>query len=76
MIQRGNNCEPCFFAEADYRCYLDELAEVAVRFSCAIHAYVLMTNHVHLLVDSAEEYGISRMMQALGRRYEYYINLK
>ena len=74
VIQRGNNREPCFFAEADYRCYLDELAEVAARFSCAIHAYVLMTNHVHLLVDSAEEYGISRMMQALGRRYVYYIN--
>lgn len=74
VIQRGNNREPCFYSEADYRRHLESLTEVAARYSCQIYAYVLMTNHVHLLVSSAIAYGISQMMQALGRRYVYYIN--
>ena len=74
VIQRGNNREPCFYAEEDYRRYLNDLHESAVKFDCRIHAYVLMTNHVHLLVTPMAEYGVSQMMQALGRRYVYYIN--
>lgn len=74
IIQRGNNREPCFFAEEDYRRYLDDLAEVAEKHGCRIHAYVLMTNHVHLLMTPAREHSISDTMQALGRRYVYYIN--
>lgn len=74
VIQRGNNREPCFFAEQDYRYYLNCLKEVAEKFGCQIHAYVLMTNHVHILVTPQVEYGISQMMQALGRRYVRYIN--
>lgn len=74
VIQRGNNREPCFLAEEDYRRYLDELAEVAGKFSCQIHAYVLMTNHVHMLVTPMQDYAVSQMMQSLGRRYVYYIN--
>lgn len=74
VIQRGNNREPCFFSESDYRRYLDDLLEAADKYACAIHAYVLMTNHVHLLVTGTEAYGISRMMQALGRRYVGYVN--
>ena len=58
VIQRGNNREPCFYAEEDYRRYLDDLQESAVKFDCRIHAFVLMT-----------KYGISQMMLALGRRY-------
>jgi len=50
VIQRGNNREPCFYAEADYRRYIDDCHEAAIRHHCCIHAYVLMTNHVHLLV--------------------------
>ena len=50
VIQRGNSREPCFFTEEDYRRYLDDLSETAEKFNCRIHAYVLMTNHVHLLV--------------------------
>ena len=50
IIQRGNNREPCFFAEVDYQCYLDVLHEMAKRNHCHVHAYVLMTNHVHLLL--------------------------
>ena len=74
VIQRGNNREPCFYDRSDYRCYLDGLAEVGKKFCCSIHAYVLMTNHVHLLVSSSVDYGISQMMQALGRRYVYHVN--
>jgi len=74
VIQRGNNREPCFYAEADYRRYLDDCQEAAIRHHCCIHAYVLMTNHVHLLVTPMVDYGITGMMQVLGRRYVYYMN--
>jgi len=74
VIQRGNNRDPCFYAEEDYRRYLDDLQISAKKFDCRIHAYVLMTNHVHLLVTPMTEYGVSQMMQALGRRYVYYVN--
>ena len=74
VIQRGNNRESCFYAEEDYRRYLDDLQESAEKFHCRIHAYVLMTNHVHLLVTPLVEQGIAQMMQALGRRYVYYVN--
>ena len=62
VIQRGNNREPCFYAEQDYRRYLNDLREVAKKYRCRIHAYVLMTNHVHTLVTPMMEYGISQMM--------------
>jgi len=74
VIQRGNNRDPCFLAENDYRRYQDDLQASAVKFACRIHAYVLMTNHVHLLVTPAAEHGIAAMMQALGRRYVHYFN--
>ena len=74
VIQRGNNRAPCFFHDADYRRYLDDLAAAALKYQCQIHAYVLMTNHVHLLVMPLVEYGISQMMQALGPRYVRYVN--
>ena len=76
VVQRGNNREPCFFIQADYRRYLDDLGWSINRFSCQLHAYVLTTNHVHLLVTTTETYGISQMMQALGRRYVGYFNLR
>ncbi len=74
VIQRGNNREPCFLTDADYRRYLDDLQASAQQYVCRLHAYVLMTNHVHLLLTPLEERGIGDMMQALGRRYVYYIN--
>lgn len=74
IIQRGNNREPCFYSEQDYRRYLEDLTTTATKYDCRIHAYVLMTNHVHLLVTPMINHGISDMMQALGRRYVYYIN--
>jgi len=74
VIQRGNNREPCFLSEMDYRRYLEDLQTVAETYHCRIHAYVLMTNHVHLLITPMQEQGLGEMMQALGRRYVYYIN--
>ena len=74
VIQRGNNRQATFYAEDDYRFYLDCLLEAAKNYDCAIHAYVLMTNHVHLLVTPSLPEGISRMMQSVSRRYVQYIN--
>ena len=74
IVQRGINREPCFFAEEDYHCYLHWLQESAADWHCAIHAYVLMTNHVHLLVTPARADGIAKLMQSIGRRYVQYIN--
>jgi putative transposase len=74
VIQRGNDRQPCFFADADYLRYRTDLREIALREGCAIHAYVLMTNHVHLLVTPGSQGAIGRMMQSLGRRYVRSVN--
>ncbi len=74
MVQRGNNRQPIFFADADYRAYRGWLAEAAGRYGCALHAYVLMTNHVHLLVTPENRASVGRMMQHVGRRYVPYVN--
>lgn len=74
IIQRGNNRQPCFFADDDYRFFLDHLAELATRFGCSVHAYVLMTNHFHLLLSSSLANGPSLLMKFLGQRYVQYVN--
>ena len=56
-------------AEVDYGQYLQELREAARKHGCAVHAFVLMTNHAHLLVTPTGAGNVSRMMQAVGRRY-------
>ncbi|GLX78756.1 hypothetical protein tinsulaeT_20960 [Thalassotalea insulae] len=74
VIQRGNNRSACFFAEADYQLYLDKLFKYSNQFNVAVHAYVLMTNHVHLLLTPSTKDGVSKLMQSLGRYYVQYIN--
>jgi len=74
VIQRGNDRRPCFFRDSDYLRYLRALRELSVREHCAVHAYVLMTNHVHLLVTPGAAGQLSRLMQSLGRRYVRYVN--
>lgn len=74
LIQRGNNRMPCFRVEADYQFYLEHLEKAAKRHGVAIHAYVLMTNHVHLLLTPADAGACPGMMQSLGRRYVRYFN--
>jgi putative transposase len=74
IIQRGNNRQSTFFAEADYRFYLDCLLDAARKYGCGIYAYALMTNHVHLLASAQRSDGLSRMMQHLGPRFVQYVN--
>ena len=74
IIQRGNNRAVCFSAEEDYRRYLDDLAEQARRFGCTVHAYALMTNHVHLLLTPENTDSAGQMMKHLGQRYVQYVN--
>jgi len=74
LIQRGNNRQACFFAEDDYLFYLEWLKECAGKVGCMIHAYALMTNHVHLMLSSQTSGGAGAMMKALGQRYVQYVN--
>ena len=74
IVQRGNNRDTCFYSDQDYLFYLECLQEYAELTQCAIHAYVLMTNHVHLLVTPQTADGIGVMMRRLGQRYVQYIN--
>ncbi len=76
LVQRGNNRQACFYAEADYGYYLDTLQAAASKFDIRVHAYALMTNHVHLLASPDREHGLSLLMQSVGRRYVRYINQK
>jgi putative transposase len=74
VVQRGNNRQAVFFDDNDYRVYLDWLADAASQHGCLVHAYVLMTNHIHLLMTPATDQSISAALQALGRRFVPYIN--
>lgn len=74
VIQRGNNRQAIFHDAADRERYLALLREIAAAQGIAVHAYALMPNHVHLLVTPQAGDGISRFMQALGRRYVRWFN--
>jgi putative transposase len=69
VIQRGNNRQITFHHKGDFELLLDLLGEYSEREKVDIHAYVLMSNHFHLLVTPQDANGLSRMMQAVGRRY-------
>src|SRR5262249_3782204 len=74
LIVRGNNRCRIFCGERDYGFFLQRLALAFTEHGCAIHAYVLMTNHVHLLASPRQELGLSWAMQTLGRNYVQYFN--
>lgn len=74
VIQRGNNRCAIFVSEDDYRFYLECLSDAAKKTGCDVHAYVLMTNHVHLLVTPQKKESIAKMLQSVGRRYVQYFN--
>ncbi|KRW66618.1 transposase [Pseudomonas sp. TTU2014-105ASC] len=74
LIQRGNNRQACFVADEDFAFYLDWLHEYADKTGCRVHAYVLMTNHVHLLVSAEHAQAPGALMKALGQRYVQYFN--
>jgi putative transposase len=74
VIQRGNNRCACFVTAEDRIVYMAMLEELCRRHPCAVHAYVLMTNHVHLLVTPEQSHGVSGLMKDLGQRYVQYVN--
>jgi putative transposase len=74
VIQRGNNRSACFYAEDDYRFYLRQLADACREEGAELHAYVLMTSHVHLLMTAQQADGASRVMKRLGQKYVQYVN--
>jgi putative transposase len=76
IIQRGNNRQLIFREEADYQHFLDWLKEAARSYQVAIHAYVLMPNHLHLLATPSDAVGLALMMQKVGRVYVPWFNHK
>lgn len=74
IIQRGNNRAAVYFADDDYRFFLECLRQAKIKCQCRIYAYVLMTNHFHLLIEPAEVGDLGRFIQSVGRRYVRYIN--
>lgn len=74
VVQRGNDRQPVFFSDDDCRFYLDWLGEYADKRKIAVHAYCLMTNHVHLLLNAPDAGELSGLMQDMGRRYVQYVN--
>ena len=74
VVQRGINRNQCFFTDSDYRVYLRYLAEFSARFSCSVHAYCLMTNHVHLLLTPHTADACALLMKNLGQCYVQRVN--
>jgi len=75
IIQRGNNRQVIFAADADYQFFRDALVEAAIKHRLAIHAYIWMTNHVHLLATPELDDSVSKVFQSVGRRYVQYFNV-
>ena len=76
LIQRGNNRQVCYGSDEDQSAYADWLKIYSRKHEVDIHAWVLMTNHVHLLCTPQQPDGIGRMMQSLGRSYVRYFNFQ
>ena len=76
VIVRGNNRTEIFRFEADYRFYLEKLKLACDKHGCDIHAYVLMTNHVHLLITPNQALSLPKTIQMLGRYYVQYYNYR
>ena len=74
VVQRGNNRLPCFLDDDDRQRYLQCLHEVLSRFDCRLHAYVLMSNHVHLLVTPGSAGAVSKLMHTFARNYTALFN--
>jgi putative transposase len=74
IIHRGHNCQPCFNCSQDFQIYLDWLGEHCRETGCLIHAYVLMTNHVHLLMSVSTSNAAAALMKSQAQRYAQYVN--
>jgi putative transposase len=73
VIQRGHLQAACFFGDEDCAAYICWLGRYAARLACSVHAYVLMSNHVHLLLTPSRAGGVDALMRALGERYTRYV---
>jgi len=74
ITQRGNNQQNVFFTEQDYLYYLQALNDAAIKYKCNIHAFVLLSNKIHILATPTKLDGISQLMKSVGQRYVSYIN--
>lgn len=74
IVQRGHNRRDCFLEQTDYLVYLANLRDLTRKTGCALHAYCLMTNHVHLLVTPSTAQACGLLMRNLGQRYVQYFN--
>ena len=74
IIQRGNDRQACFREDSDYIVYLHHLGRLCAYMQCALHAYCLMTNHVHLLLTPVDSMACGKLMRSLGRIYVRYFN--
>jgi putative transposase len=74
IVQRGNNRGACFDGDSDSLCYLTYLRKLSARHGCLVHAYCLMTNHVHLLVTPQRPDSSTNLMRDLGQSYVKYFN--
>jgi putative transposase len=74
VIQRGNDRHACFREPTDYMVYLVTLRDLAAKHQCTVHAYCLMTNHVHLLLTPHSGEGCTGLMRDLGQRFVQYFN--
>jgi len=76
VVQRGNNREPCFIEPENYQFYLELWKRLATRYGVAVHAYCLMTNHIHFLATPETESALSNTLKVVGSRYAQYLNKK
>lgn len=76
IVQRGNNREACFIEAENYQYYLELMRDISARYGMLLHAYCLMTNHIHLLATPISKTSISDTMKVVGSRYAQYINKK
>lgn len=76
LVQRGNNRSACFLGATDYATYLSLLFTLTRETGCTVHAYVLMTNHVHFLLTPATAAAPSNLMKRLAQRYSAMFNRK
>lgn len=74
IVQRGNNREACFIEPENYQHYLTLWKDCAKRYGLSVHAYCLMTNHIHFLVTPHSDTAISKATSVIGSRYAYYFN--
>ncbi len=76
VVQRGNNREPCFIEPENCQFYLQLWEDISRRYGVKVHAYCLMTNHIHFLATPEQQGSLSNTLKVVGSRYAQYVNLR